>query len=67
MEDEDRIDLFLHYETLPVEVQRLIDKYVTCDSSWENCRALEAELEPLGYTFEWGMSGEPYDLRKIIQ
>lgn len=65
MDEDNRIDLFVEYETLPAEVQALIDKYVTCDSSWANCEALEAELKPLGYTFEWGMSGEPYDLRKI--
>lgn len=61
------IDLFEHYETLPDEIRVIIDKYLTCDNSWENCRALEAELKPLGYTFEWGMSGEPYNLRKIIE
>lgn len=65
--EANEIDLFEHYETLPIEVRVVIDKYVTCDCSWENCRALEAELLPLGYTFEWGMSGEPYDLRKIIE
>lgn len=40
---------------------------MTGENTWESCRALEPELEPLGYTFEWSMSGEPYDLRKIIQ
>ncbi len=66
MEDNE-IDLFECFEALPVEVQILIDKYITCECSWDNCKTLEAELEPLGYTFEWGMSGEPYDLRKIIE
>lgn len=61
------IDLFEHYETLPDEVRVIIEKHMTGENSWESCRALEAELEPLGYTFEWGLSGEPYDLRKIIE
>lgn len=60
------IDLFEHYETLPNEVRVILDKYSTNDNSYENCRALKGELEPLGYTFEWGLSGEPYNLTKII-
>jgi hypothetical protein len=28
---------------------------------------LLAELEEIGYTFEYGLDGEPYDLRKIGQ
>ncbi len=63
--EDNRIDLFESYETLPAEVRVVIEKYMTGENSWESCRALEAELLPLGYTFEWGMSGEPYDLRKI--
>ncbi len=66
MEDNE-IDLFEHYETLPVEVRRVLAEYAPFDNTWDNCRALEADLEPLGYTFEWDMSGIPFNLRKIIE
>jgi len=62
---EDEIDLFEHYETLPQEVQDVIMKHCNGDNSYEICRALIADLEPLGYTCDYGLSGEPYDLKKI--
>lgn len=62
---EDTIDLFEVYETLPQEVQDVLLKYCTGDNSYELCEALIKALEPLGYTCDYGLDGEPYELRKI--
>jgi hypothetical protein len=58
-------DLFETPEKLPAEVQALIEKYCTGDNTYENCRALQNELKPLGFTFDYYLDAEPYNLRKI--
>lgn len=59
------MDLFEHYETLPKEVQVILDKYCIGDSTYEDCRKLVLELESVGYTCEYGLDAEPYELRKL--
>lgn len=60
------IDLFEHYDKIPDNVAAVIEKYDTHDSlSYEECAAMLSEVEKLGYTFEYGLDGIPYDLRKM--
>lgn len=61
-------DLFEFYEELPTEVLEIISKFnLMGGDTYKNCKALEAELLPLGFSFEWDLSGEPYNLHKIEQ
>jgi hypothetical protein len=57
-------DLFEALELLPVEVQQLIEDSNIDEGgcSYRECDQLLAALEPLGYTFEYGLDGIPYDL-----
>jgi len=64
MEDEE-IDLFEHYETLPEEVKAILDKYSEMDTTYENCDKLIKELEIIGYTCDYGLDASPYDLKKL--
>ena len=64
-EFEDEVDLFEDHENLPKEVQDVLDKFCDGDNSYEKCRALIDALQPIGYTCEYGLSGEPYGLKKI--
>lgn len=59
------VDLFEQPETLPSEVQAILEKYCDGDNTYEKCRALIDELETVGYTCEYGLSAEPYNLRKL--
>jgi hypothetical protein len=62
------IDLFLHRDLLPKEVQRIIENaeiYMDEGDGYENCRRLQAELKPHGYAFAWGLDAEPFNLHKI--
>jgi hypothetical protein len=61
------MDLFEQIETLPKEVQAILDKYCDGDNTYDKCAELVAELETVGYTCEYGLDAEPYDLQKIIQ
>ena len=58
------MDLFEHYESLPLEIQAVLSKYSELDNTYENCRLMQDELEALGYTFDWDLDAIPYDLRE---
>lgn len=57
-------DMFQHIETLPKEVQEVLEKYSEGDESYEVCANMLEEMENLGYTFEYYLDAEPYMLRK---
>ena len=50
-------DLFETYETLPKEVQEIIND--------NNCQDLIEALERVGYTCDYGLDASPYDLKKL--
>jgi hypothetical protein len=61
MED---IDYFEQYELLPQEVQDLImDFGMVNEFTYENCRKLIADL---GWTCDYDLSGEPFDLKPLV-
>lgn len=57
-------DLFEQYDKLPKKLVAIFDKY-SDDQTYENCEKMLKEIEPLGYTFEYGLDACPYDLKKI--
>jgi hypothetical protein len=63
---EEEIDLLEHYETLPKEVQDVIDSYDDNKSLYEECARIQEELIPLGYSCDYGLCGEIDSLKKII-
>lgn len=63
-EFEDEIDLFEDYESLPQDVQDVLEAFGEVEG-YEGCRALIDALEPLGYTCEYGLDACPYNLTKI--
>jgi hypothetical protein len=60
--EENQIDLFEQYETLPNEVRAIID---TIDKSYQSLLEAERTMNKIGYSFEWGIDAIPYNLRKI--
>lgn len=58
-------DLFDYHEELPSIVQITLFKYSFSDESYQTCERLLAELNPLGYTFDYGLDAIPFNLRKI--
>ena len=67
MDDDEGVDLFEDYEDQPAEVQAILAKYELEDNDYNTLKDLQAELEGIGYTFEFGLDAEPFDLRKIGQ
>lgn len=65
--DDEGVDLFEDYEDQPEEVSAILSKYELEDNDYDILEQLLGELEEIGYTFEYGLDAEPYDLRKIGQ
>jgi hypothetical protein len=61
------VDLFEDYDDQPEEVQAILANYDMEDNDYETMQNLKAELESVGYTMDFGLDAEPYDLRKIGQ
>lgn len=59
------IDLFEHFETLPKELQHVLTKYEQYDNDYNVVAAMQAECEALGYTFDYYLDAEPYNLREL--
>ena len=58
-------DLFETYETLPKEVQEIINDFSEADKNYNNCQDLVEALEQVRYTCEYGLDATPYDLKKL--
>ena len=58
-------DLFEHIDSLPHEVQVVLQKYESEVEDYIACKNMQHELEHLGYTFDWGLDAIPYNLRQI--
>lgn len=61
------IDLFEQFETLPEELKRILTKYEECDNDYNVMAAMQAECEAIGYTFDYYLDAEPYNLRELKQ
>lgn len=59
------IDLFEFPEQLPKEVQDILNRHSDDEFDYESCQALEDELKPLGYIFDWGLDAQPHNLRMV--
>jgi hypothetical protein len=59
------MDLFEDYENLPAEVTAILEKFDSDVLSYKNCENLISELEKIGYSCEYDLSGELFNLIKI--
>ncbi len=59
-------DLFEHPEKQPPELRRVTEKYgaVEDGDTYLACRDFLEEVEVLGFTFEYGLEGNPVGLRE---
>jgi hypothetical protein len=67
MDDDEGVDLFEDYEDQPEEVSELLSTLEVEDYNYDTLNDLLSEMKKIGYTFEFGLDAEPYDLRKIGQ
>lgn len=58
-------DYFEHYEKLPKEIQELVDDMVNY-ADYKNLEVWKKRFERFGWTFSYGLDGEPFNLRPNI-
>lgn len=62
-------DLFQEVQTLPQSVQRIINFYLTKYESgkydYSDSKSFLKQLNKKGFTFDYGLDNEPYNLRKL--
>lgn len=51
------------YENFPDEVKCIVDSWVEDSNPYEECARIKAELECIGWTCDYGLSGEIYDVK----
>ena len=56
------VDLFEQTETLPQNVQDVLTKYESSDSTYKTCEALKSDLNDIGYDCDYGLDASPYNL-----
>lgn len=66
---EEQKDLFEFYEEMPRNLSaicgRWSNKHVEEDLTYQDCAEFLAEVRSIGYTFEYGLDAQPYNLTLI--
>ena len=52
------------YTEAPEDVKAILNRFVFDGDAYREGDRLLNELEPLGYSFDYGLDGEPYNLYK---
>jgi len=68
-ETEEGVDLFEDYDNIPPKLQAVLDKYEYAfqDGDYRDLEKALKAVNAMGYTFEYYLDGQAYDLRKIGQ
>ena len=65
------IDYFEHYDKLPPKARKIYEKFedkiVMGDFDYADSGEFLKEMEAEGFTFEYGLGNEPYNLRKMAK
>lgn len=65
------MELFEQIDTLPKQVKSIVEKYEVLymegSMNYEKTGEYLKELEEVGYTFDYGLDNEPYDLRPLTE
>jgi hypothetical protein len=56
-------DLFEAPEQIPKDVLDILATFQ--DNTYEECERILNKLEQIGYTYEYGLDAEPFNLRKL--
>jgi hypothetical protein len=64
---EEGVDLFEDYEEMPASVVETLSKYDLESGDYRELEKALKDLKKYGYTFDYELDGQPYDLRKIGQ
>ena len=58
-------DLFNHLDEVPQEVLDILEEFEENGCTYDNCEILVERLNEVGYTCEYELDAEPYNLTKL--
>jgi len=61
-----QMDLFNEMHLVPKEVKAILETHDDNADQYKELTRLVKAIEPLGYTFDFYLDAEPYNLRKIV-
>jgi hypothetical protein len=64
---EDGNTIAEEYDALPQIVKDVLDRFSTDENDYESCGKLVDALNKIGWTCDYYLDAEPYDLRRIIK
>ena len=64
-DESEIVDLFEQYQILPINVQKVLAEYDDDNQTYENCEKLKNALEAVGYTCDYDLGAQPFDLKKL--
>lgn len=53
------------YNNLPQDIKDVVDSWDDNKDIYAECRRIRSELEQMGWTCDYGLDGEVYDVRKV--
>lgn len=53
------------YDNLPEDVKEIVDSYTDEGCKYKECRRIIDELEKIGWTGDFGLDGEIYEVKKL--
>jgi len=65
---KEEVDLFEYPEAWPEDLKAMIEKWnqVACDGfTYTDCEEFDRDLKTIGFTIDYDLSAEPFDLHKI--
>jgi len=60
-----QIDLFDVPELIPIDIMGILSTHNEETNQYKELARLTVELEKVGYTFDYYLDAEPYNLRKL--
>jgi len=57
-------DLFENYDLLPEDVKNALCQFNEDNDLYKECESLLFKLQAIGYSFEYGLDGIPYNLKR---
>ena len=58
-------DLLDSFDSLPYDVQNVLNEFSELENDYLNCENLVIRLSEIGYTIEYGLEAEPYNLQRL--
>lgn len=63
----DVVDLLDDWDSMPDDIREVMDRLSDLDSlDYSKVKEVEQAAEAIGYTFDWGLDGVPFNLRKAV-